>query len=56
MSRALDLAVKLPGTMALFRAGPAAAVRVKIIVYVTSPLDRARRGRRRNWCWAGRGG
>jgi hypothetical protein len=40
MSRAHDLAVKLPGTMALFGAGRLAESRVKIIVCATAPLDR----------------
>jgi hypothetical protein len=40
MSRAHDLAVKLPKTMGLFRAGRLAESRVKIIVYATAPLDR----------------
>ncbi len=56
MSRSHDLAVKLPGTMGLFGAGRLRESRVKIIVYATAPLDRRRRGRRRRWCWAGRGG
>jgi hypothetical protein len=41
MSRAHDLAVKLPGTMALFLAGRLPESRVKIIVYATAPLDPA---------------
>ncbi len=41
MDRAHDLAVKLPGTMALFRAGRLPESRVKIIVYATAPLDPA---------------
>ncbi|HEY2265781.1 MAG TPA: hypothetical protein VGI96_24370, partial [Streptosporangiaceae bacterium] len=40
MSRAHDLAVKLPGTMGLFRAGRLAESRVKIVVFATAPLDR----------------
>src|SRR5579859_4149028 len=40
MSRSHDLAVKLPGTMALFRTGRLPESRVKIIVYGTAPLDR----------------
>jgi hypothetical protein len=40
MSRAHDLAVKLPGTMALFGEGRLPESRVKIIVYATAPLDR----------------
>src|SRR3954447_19303391 len=39
MSRAHDLTVKLPGTMALFRAGRLRESRVKIIIYATAPLD-----------------
>jgi hypothetical protein len=39
MSRACDLAVKLPGTMALFGAGRLRESGVKIIVYATAPLD-----------------
>src|SRR5438270_5771409 len=39
MSRSHDLAVKLPGTMALFRAGRLRESRVKIIIYATAPLD-----------------
>jgi hypothetical protein len=41
MSRAHDLAVKLPETMALFLAGRLPESRVKIIVYATAPLDPA---------------
>jgi len=41
MSRSHDLAVKLPGTMALFRAGRLPESRVKIIVFATAPLDPA---------------
>ena len=41
MSRAHDLAVKLPGTMALFRAGELPESKVKIIAYATAPLDPA---------------
>ena len=41
MSRAHDLAVKLPDTMALFRAGRLRESRVKIIAYATAPLDPA---------------
>jgi hypothetical protein len=41
MDRAHDLAVKLPGTMALFRDGRLPESRVKIIVYATAPLDPA---------------
>jgi hypothetical protein len=41
MSRSHDLAVKLPGTMALFRAGMLPEARVKIIVCATAPLDPA---------------
>jgi hypothetical protein len=41
MSRAHDLAVKLPGTMALFGAGRLRESRVKIIGYATAPLDPA---------------
>jgi hypothetical protein len=41
MDRAHDLAVKLPGTMALFLAGRLPESRVKIITYATSPLDPA---------------
>src|SRR5947209_6684215 len=40
MSRAHDLAVKLPGTMALFLAGRLPEARVKIIAYATALLDR----------------
>ncbi len=40
MSRSHDLAVKLPGTMALFGAGRLPESRVKIIVYATALLDR----------------
>src|SRR3954447_6131994 len=41
MSRSHDLAVKLPGTMGLFRAGRLPESRVKIIIYATAPLDPA---------------
>src|SRR5437868_9195402 len=41
MSRSHDLAVKLPGTMALFLAGRLPESRVKIIAYATAPLDPA---------------
>jgi Domain of unknown function (DUF222) len=41
MSRAHDLAVKLPGTMGLFLAGRLPESRVKIIVFATAPLDPA---------------
>jgi hypothetical protein len=41
MSRAHDLAVKLPDTMALFGAGWLPESRVKIIAYATAPLDPA---------------
>ena len=41
MSRAYDLAAKLPGTMALFLAGTLPESRVKIIVYATALLDPA---------------
>jgi hypothetical protein len=41
MNRSHDLAVKLPGTMALFRAGSLPESRVKIIAYATAPLDPA---------------
>jgi hypothetical protein len=41
MSRAHDLAVKLPDTMALFLAGRLPESRVKIIVYATASLDPA---------------
>jgi len=41
MSRAHDLAVKLPETMALFEAGRLPESRVKIIAYATAPLDPA---------------
>jgi hypothetical protein len=41
MDRAHDLAVKLPGTMGLFRAGRLPESRVKIIVFATAPLDPA---------------
>ncbi|HEV2537650.1 MAG TPA: hypothetical protein VGU21_09080, partial [Streptosporangiaceae bacterium] len=41
MSRAHDLAVKLPDTMALFLAGCLRESRVKIIAYATAPLDPA---------------
>ena len=41
MSRSHDLAVKLPGTMALFGAGRLPESRVKIIAYATAPLDPA---------------
>ncbi len=41
MSRADDLAVKLPGTMALFGAGWLPQSRVKIIASATAPLDPA---------------
>jgi hypothetical protein len=41
MSRAHDLTVKLPGTMALFRAGRLPEPRVKIIAYQTAGLDPA---------------
>jgi hypothetical protein len=41
MDRAHDLAVKLPGTMELFRDGRLPESRVKIIVYATAPLDPA---------------
>ena len=41
MSRAHDLAVKLPGTMGLFLAGRLPESRVKIIVCATAPLDSA---------------
>jgi Domain of unknown function (DUF222) len=41
MSRAYDLAVKLPDTMALFLAGRLRESRVKIIAYATAPLDPA---------------
>jgi hypothetical protein len=41
MSRSHDLAVKLPGTMGLFRAGRLPESRVKIIAYATAPLDPA---------------
>jgi hypothetical protein len=41
MSRAHDLAVKLPETMGLFLAGRLPESRVKIIVYATGPLDPA---------------
>jgi hypothetical protein len=41
MSRAHDLAVKLPGTMSLFLAGRLPEPRVKIIVFATAPLDPA---------------
>jgi hypothetical protein len=41
MSRAHDLAVKLPETMVLFLAGRLPESRVKIIVYATAPLDPA---------------
>jgi hypothetical protein len=40
MSRSHDLAVKLPGTMGLFRAGRLPQAKVKIIVCATAPLDR----------------
>src|SRR3954471_11929039 len=40
MSRSHDLAVKLPGTMALFGAGRLPQAKVKIIIYATAPLDR----------------
>src|SRR5207302_580496 len=40
MSRSHDLAVKLPGTMALFGAGRLPQAKVKIIVDATAPLDR----------------
>ena len=40
MSRSHDLAVKLPGTMGLFRAGRLPESRVKIIVCATALLDR----------------
>jgi hypothetical protein len=39
MDRSHDLAVKLPGTMALFGAGRLRESRVKIIVYATALLD-----------------
>jgi hypothetical protein len=41
MSRAHDLAVKLPETMRLFLAGRLRESRVKIIVFATAPLDPA---------------
>jgi hypothetical protein len=41
MSRAHDLAVKLPGTMAAFGAGRLRESRVKIIAFATAPLDPA---------------
>jgi hypothetical protein len=41
MSRSHDLAVKLPGTMALFLAGQLSESRVKIIAYAAAPLDPA---------------
>jgi hypothetical protein len=41
MSRAHDLAAKLPGTMAAFGAGRLRESRVKIIAFATAPLDPA---------------
>jgi hypothetical protein len=56
MSRSHDLAVKLPGTMALFGAGRLPRVKVKIIVYAAAVLDpaAARAAERRGRGGAGR--
>jgi hypothetical protein len=56
----LDLAhaleVKLPGTKEAFRTGVLRRSKAEIIARATLVLTRPRRGRRRRWSWAGRGG
>ena len=54
LARALE--VKLPGTKEAFRTGVLRQSKAEIIARATQVLDPARRGRRRRWSWAGRGG